>query len=152
MTCIVSSNPHAFLRPIYRRLCVDRQFHLLAEPLQYDRLVEAAAEVSEHHATLMREYSPDAKRSLLRHLANAESLRPGEKQIDMWRLHKDDRVVTCVAVYLPIGIDLRVFLNDDLRRTQLVKDGPRAEALAAHWKLQALEHGWRAAPSTPIAT
>src|SRR4030095_8757497 len=53
----VSSNPHAFLRPIYRQLAADRTFHLLAEPNQYDRLVAAVAEVSGRHAALMRDYT-----------------------------------------------------------------------------------------------
>jgi len=34
----------------------DRAFHLLAEQLQFDRLIEAA-QVSERHATRMREYN-----------------------------------------------------------------------------------------------
>ena len=52
---IVSSDPHSFLRPICRRLAADQSFHLLAEQMQFDRLVEAA-ELSERHAALMRKY------------------------------------------------------------------------------------------------
>lgn len=79
----VSSDPHAFLRPIYRRLAGDRSFHLLAPQHQYDRLVEAAAEVSERHASSMREYSPAAKAAILRHLAKAESMRAGAKEVEL---------------------------------------------------------------------
>lgn len=142
MTILVSSNPHAFLRPIYRGLASDRMFHLLADQLQFDRLVEAAASASEHHAASMRRYSPDAKIALLRHLAKAESIRPGDKQVEMWLLRKPQRTLKCVAVYLPNGIDLRVFYNDDMRRTQLVQDGPRAESLAVKWRKKAEAVGW----------
>ena len=38
MDQFVSSDPHAFPRPIYGRLAAERAFHLLAEPLQFDRL------------------------------------------------------------------------------------------------------------------
>lgn len=52
----VFADPHAVLRPLYRRLADDRGFHLIAESMQFDRLVEAAAEVSEQHAAKMRAY------------------------------------------------------------------------------------------------
>jgi hypothetical protein len=97
---IVSSDPRAFLRPIYRRLAPERAFHLLAEPLQFDRLVEAAAEVSERHAALMREYTPLAKAAILRHLAKAESLRPGAKQVQLWTLKKGAHPVCGVSFWL----------------------------------------------------
>ena len=137
----VSSNPHAFLRPIYRRLAADRTLHLLAEPHQYERLVAAVAKVSEHHAALMREHSAPAKQAILRHLASAESLRPGEPEVELWRLRKGDRELVCVAVYLPVGVDVRVLEAVDIRKTQLVKDGPHAE-LAAEWKNKSEAAGW----------
>lgn len=142
MDQFVSSDPHAFLRPIYRRLAGERAFHLLAEPLQFDRLVEAAAEVSERHAALMREYTPAAKAAILRHLAKAESLRRGEKQVELWRLRKGERELICVAVYLPHGVDVRALEGGDLRKTELVSDGPHAEALAEEWSRKARATGW----------
>lgn len=139
---LVSSDPHAFLRPIYRRLAADRSFHLLAEQLQFDRLIEAATEVSERHAAVMREYNVATRSAILRHLAKAESLRPGAEQVELWTLKKGDRVLRCAAVYLPAGVDVRVFENDEMRRTQLVKDGPAAEALAEEWRTKACAVGW----------
>src|SRR5262245_44030940 len=100
----VSSDPHAFLRPIYRRLAADRSFHLLAEQLQFDRLIDAAADVSERHAAVMREYNVPTRSAILRHLAKAESLRPGAEQVELWMLKKGDRVLTCLAIYLPTGV------------------------------------------------
>src|SRR5438876_280874 len=100
MNIIVSSDPLAFLRPIYRKLASDRMFHLLAESLQFDRLVEATFQVSQAQAMLMGEYNAIKRAATLRHLANAESLRPGPKRVAMWTLHKGRRVLVCVAVYL----------------------------------------------------
>src|SRR5687767_6216823 len=104
MSFVVSSDPHAFLRPIYRRLAADGSFHLLAEQLQFDRLIEAAAAVSERHATVMREYNVPTRSAVLRHLAKAESLGAGAEQVELWTLTKGDRVLTCIAVYLPNGV------------------------------------------------
>ena len=142
MSIQVSSNPHAFLRPIYRRIADGHTFRLLSESHQFNLLVEAVSGVSEHHARLLRDYSPAAKIALLSHLANAESLRPGEGQVELWRVQKGDRVLSCIALYLPTGVDVRVFENDDLRRTQLVKDGPLAEDLAFAWRHKAECNGW----------
>lgn len=140
----VSSNLQAFLRLIYRRLAADRTFHMLAEPNQYDRLVAAVAEVSERHATLMREYTVLAQHALLRHLSSAESLRAGEAGVELWRLRKGQRELVCVAVCLPVGVDVRALEDGDIRKTQLVKDGPQAEILATEWKRKSEATGWAA--------
>lgn len=142
MSFQVSSDPHAFLRPLYQRLAADRTFHLLAEQRQFDLLVEAAAELSESQATLMREYNYETRRAILRHVAKAESLRPGRSQVELWVWSKGDRKLTCVAVYLPNGVDVRALESGDMRKTQLVKTGPEAEALAQQWRYKAEEQGW----------
>jgi hypothetical protein len=142
MAFVVSSDPHAFLRPIYRQLAADRTFHLLAEQHQYDRLVEAAAQVSERHAAAMREYSSAAKAAILRHLAKAESMRSGQRHVELWRLRKGGRELVCIAVYMPYGVDVRALENGDIRRTQLVKDGPHAEAWGEEWRKKAEGAGW----------
>jgi hypothetical protein len=144
MSFVVSSDPHAFLRPIYRRLAADRSFHLLAEQLQFDRLIEAAAEVSERHAAVMRDYNGPTRSAILRHLAKAESLREGAEQVELWTLKKGDRILTCIAVYLPNGVDVRALEGGDMRKTQLVKDGPHAEAQGVEWRAKAEASGWRA--------
>jgi hypothetical protein len=134
--------PHAFLRPIYPQLAADRNFALLATLTQFDRLVEAAEKVSQRHAALMRRYTTDAKIALLGHLRKAESQRPGPREVECWPLRKGERVLSCIAVYLPGGIDIRMLENGELRRTQLTKDGPQAEALADQWRAAAIKLGW----------
>lgn len=139
---LISSDAHAFLRPLYRRLAADRSFQMLADQMQFDRLVVAAAEMSERHASLMRDYNADTRVALLRHLAKAESLQPGREQVELWVMAKADRELRCVAVYLPNGVDVRVFESGDMRRTQLTKDGPQTEALAQAWRTKAETAGW----------
>jgi hypothetical protein len=99
--------------------------------------------VSQKHAALMREYNAETRRAILGHLSKAESLRAGPKQVELWTLTKGERELKCFAVYLPSGVDVRVFEIGDMRRTQLVKDGPHAEALADEWRAKAEAVGWK---------
>ena len=122
MAFVVSSDPHAFLRPIYRQLAADRTFHLLAEQHQYDRLVEAAAQVSERHAAAMREYSPAAKAAILRHLAKAESMGSGQRHVELWRLRKGGRELVCIAA-----------LSQFAAFRSLPSDGSISNPSFAHW-------------------
>jgi len=75
---IVSSDPHAWLRPIYRQLAAERAFEQLAPVMKFQRLVEAAAVVSERGAALLKRASPAAQSGLLAHLAMMEAQRPAQ--------------------------------------------------------------------------
>ena len=48
----------------------------------------------------------------------------------------------CVAVYLSIGVDLRLMEADDFRRTELIKQPEHVEARASEWKTALLERAW----------
>jgi hypothetical protein len=50
--------------------------------------------------------------------------RPGERELELWRVAKDSRELRCIVVYMPNGIDLRLMAGEDFRRTQLLKDAP----------------------------
>ena len=138
----VSSDPHAFLRPIYRQLAGDRIFALISTETQFALLTDAVAQQSEHRAAQMREYSPAARAALLGHLRKAEELRPGAREVELWAAQKGDRTLSCVAVYLATGVDMRLLEDGEMRRTQLVINGPKAEALAAEWQDAAIALGW----------
>ena len=138
----VSSDPHALLRPLYRQLADDRAFSLLSTETQFQRLVDAVAQQSEHRAALMREYTPAARAALLGHLRKAEEQRPGAREVELWAARKASRTLCCVATYLATGVDVRLLEDGDMRRTQLVGDGSKAEALAAEWKAAATGLGW----------
>jgi hypothetical protein len=57
-------------------------------------------------------------------------------------MQKAERTLTCLAVYMPHGVDVRLLEDGDVRRTQLVSDGPQAEVLADAWKTAAQKLGW----------
>ena len=58
------------------------------------------------------------------------------------RPRKGERELRCLAVYLPSGIDVRLFEGADFRRTQLVRDSREVEALADKWRTALAERGW----------
>jgi len=139
---LVSSDPHAWLRPIYRQLAADRSFALISAETQFTLLVEAATAQSEHRAAQLREFNHTTRVALLGHLAKLEQQRPGPRQVEMWTAQKGARTLSCVALYLAHGVDVRLLEGEELRRTQLVKDRPRAEALADEWRGAATRLGW----------
>ena len=47
-----------------------------------------------------------------------------------------------MAVYLSIGVDLRLMEADDFRRTELIKQPELVEARASQWKAALLERAW----------
>ena len=53
-----------------------------------------------------------------------------------------ERELRCVVIYLPSGIDVRLFEGADFRRTQLLHDGPAVDQLCEHWRTALLERGW----------
>jgi hypothetical protein len=61
----------------------------------------------------------------------------------LWRADKSRRHLVCQAVYVPHGIDLQLFEDDDIRRTVLLRDGPSVDARARAWRDALLDRGWR---------
>jgi hypothetical protein len=48
----------------------------------------------------------------------------------------------CLAVYLPIGIDLRLMEGEDFRRTRLVRDAIDCTTVSHEWKRKLVERTW----------
>ena len=140
----VSSEPRAYLRPLYRELARGPSFALISAETQFGVLVAAVARQSEMQAAHLREYTFPARMALLGHLAKMESQRPAPKQVTLWSAAKAQRRLECVALYVAHGIDVRLLEDGDVRRTQLVKDGPQAEQLAGEWQGAAVKLGWLA--------
>jgi hypothetical protein len=90
----------------------------------------------------MREWSEAGQHGLLLHLANCFHQLDTNKTEELWRVHKRDRELVCMAVYLASGIDIWLLEGTDFRRTQLCRDAPAATALANQWKAKLLEVGW----------
>ena len=53
--------------------------------------------------------------ALIGHLSKAEQQRPGDLEVTIWAANKPERQLTCKAVYLPHGVDVRLLQDDDLR-------------------------------------
>ena len=91
----------------------------------------------------MREWSAAAQAAMLKWLSDVVQEQPNPTtEIDLWRVHKGERELRCSAVYLPSGVDVRLFEGDDFRRTQLVRDSPEVTALSDKWRAALLERGW----------
>jgi hypothetical protein len=92
----------------------------------------------------MREWSPAAKQGILGWLESVTKEKPesAAKELELWRVTKDTRLLRCVVRYLPHGLDLRLMLGDEFRTTELHKDAPRVHARADEWRTALLERGW----------
>jgi hypothetical protein len=139
----VSSDPHAWLYPIYDRLLADARFGLLSPVHQFDALATAVEKESPTKGAAMREWSAAAQLAMLKWLNDVVHEQPSPTtEVELWRVRKGDRELRCVAMYLPSGIDLRLFERDDFRRTQLVRDSPELTALSDRWRTALLACGW----------
>jgi hypothetical protein len=81
---------------------------------------------------------------LLDHLACLYRDQPSpQREVELWRVRKDQRELRCVAIYLPVGIDVRLMERDGFRRTRLVRDSIETETVSHQWRTALLEHGWK---------
>ena len=139
----VSVDPYAWLKPIYAQLRANPAFARLAPVSQFLELCRAATDHSPPKAEAMREWHPAAKSALLKHLSNSLDEQPHpSRDIELWRVRKGARTLRCVAVYLSIGVDLRLMEAGDFRRTELIKLPEHVEARASEWKTALLEKAW----------
>jgi hypothetical protein len=138
----LTSDPDAWLRGIYTRLAKQPGFGQLAAASQSQQLLNAVAVEYPRQAALMRQYDEPARRATLLHLRNMTELKPLAREVELWQARKGKRELRCTAVYLPHGIDLRVFDGPNVRRTEQLKDGRTASDHAAEWLARLRGHGW----------
>src|SRR5688500_2467328 len=139
---MLSSDPHAWLRPLFARLQSHPAFRHFAPAIQFEQLAQAVEQEHPAKAATMREWSPAAQLGLLLHLASMHDQHETGEPFALWQVRKGEREVRCVAVYLPLGVDLRLFEGADFRRTQLCNDAPEANALSDKWRAALVEVGW----------
>ena len=139
---MLSSDPHAWLRPFYADLRSHPAFATFAPSHQFQQLVQAVEREHPSKAATLREWSAAAQHGLLLHLASMFDQKESAAPFHLWSVHKGDRQLRCVAVYLPSGVDLRLFEGADFRRTQLCKDAPETYALADTWLAALVDAGW----------
>jgi hypothetical protein len=140
---ILSSDPHAWLRPYFATLKADPAFNMLAMPLRFAALCELVAVEHPERAQWMKEWSPAAQSGTLKWLDSVTKEKPVVTELELWTVTKGTRTLRCVARYLPIGIDLRLMEGDDFQRTEVHKDGDLAEIKATGWRQVLEERGWR---------
>lgn len=138
----ISSDPLAWMRPYYEAVACREGFTRFAPSIQFDALVAALTEDYPSEAAQLRDWDAEMQRAALQAFAHRVYDRPGERELELWRVRKDSRELRCLAVYMPTGIDLRLMEGEDFRRTQLLKDGPSVEALAMEWLGRLQERGW----------
>jgi hypothetical protein len=138
----VSSDPHFWLRPFYVHLRENPSFSLLSPSHQFEQLCGAVEAEQPGKAAQMGEWSPGAQKGCLGHLAMMVEQTSSESQVELWRVTKADLELKCVAVHLPIEIDVRLLEGDDFRRTQLWKLAPEVERLSDGWRKALLGVGW----------
>jgi hypothetical protein len=141
-----SSDPHAWLRPIYARLKEDRAFSQLSPPHQFERLRDAIAAHHPGQAAQMATWSTAAQEALLSHLATmTEHDTPPAAVSVLWTVQKQDQRLRCVAQYLSSGIDMRLLQGNSFVRTQLCRTAREANDLAEQWPAGLLQDGWQKA-------
>jgi hypothetical protein len=140
---LLTSDPHAWLRPYYATVKQSPSFAHLAPSLQFSALCDAVAKDHPSRAAWMRDWSPTAQDAALTWLASAVTQTPPVTELELWTVRKDARELRCVARYLPSGIDLRLMQGKDFRRTELHRSADAANAKAAEWKRALVERGWQ---------
>ena len=65
------------------------------------------------------------------------------KQTELWRMRKGDREVRCVAVYISVGVDLRLLEGGDMLRTELLRDAYALPMRAREWQRALAKSGWQ---------
>jgi hypothetical protein len=140
---LLSSDPHAWLRPYFAALSQQEAFTLLAPALRFSALCDAVASDHPTKAAQMREWSPAAQEATFRWLASITSQVGSVNEVELWTVTKPERELRCVVRYLPTGLDLRLMQGDDFRRTELHQDAAAVSAKATEWKTALLERGWQ---------
>jgi hypothetical protein len=82
----------------------------------------------------MRLYQPTTQTALLNWLSDMLRENPEPKrEVELWRVRKGERELTCIAVYQAYGIDVRLMEGDGFRRTILVNDAAVCNAVSDEW-------------------
>jgi hypothetical protein len=69
---------------------------------------------------------------------------PTKRETELWRMQKGQREVRCVAVHLPVGVDLRLLDGTDMLRTPLVKNPSPVPATSEQWRTMLKQASWTA--------
>ena len=82
LAMLLTSDPHAWLRPYFAVLAQDDTFARLAPSIQFSALRDAVAQEHPTKAAQMREWPPAAQVETLRWLANVIQERPPVSEVE----------------------------------------------------------------------
>jgi hypothetical protein len=140
----ISSDPHAWLRPYWADLHQQSTFFAkLAPELQAEALAEAIEAEHPTMAAEIRSWNSATRRAYLASLDVSLIEKRTDKQVELWRMQKGTREVQCIAVYTPVGADLRLLEKGDWLRTELIREPFVADARAKQWREALMQSGWR---------
>jgi hypothetical protein len=139
----VSSNPHAWLSPFWAALKHQPFFDRLALELQAEQLAAALEADYPTEAHEIRDWNATTRRAMLAVLEEGVRAGKASKEVELWRMQKGARQVTCVAVYVATGVDLRLLPAGEMLRTELFRDAPHLQARARQWRELLVKSGWR---------
>ena len=100
---LLSSDPHAWLRPFYMTLKADPAFNTLAIPLRFMALCELVAMEQHDRAPQMRDWSPAAQVGILNWLDSVTKRKRVVNETELWSVTKGERKLRCYARHLPNG-------------------------------------------------
>ena len=101
---MLSSDPHAWLRPFYADLRSHPAFASFAPSLQFQQLVQAVEREHPSKAATLREWSAAAQHGLLLHLASMFDQKESAAPFHMWSVHKGRSAVTMRRGVLAFGL------------------------------------------------
>ncbi len=139
----VNTTPHAWLIPFWTALKRQTFFDKLAPELQSEALALALEADHPAKAQEIREWNFATRRGMLAGLDMLMVDGPAKRETELWRMQKGQRVVCCTAVYLPVGVDLRLLEGADMLRTELFRDTYAAPLRSREWQAALAKSGWR---------
>lgn len=90
----------------------------------------------------MRGWPNATQNAILGQLASSLEHTPPQVLSELWRMMKGDRELRCLVQYLSSGIDVRLFEDDAMRRSQLCQNAPEADAVSKEWQSALHKRGW----------
>lgn len=139
---LVLSDPNAWLRSYWADLHRQPFFANLAPDLQAAALADALEREHPAKAQEIREWNRATRLAMLAGLDQGLRERHASREVVLWTVRKRERQLTCVAVYLPTGIDLRLMECGEMRRTELFSWGHVLLGRARRWQAVLAESGW----------
>jgi hypothetical protein len=133
----------SWLQPLYARLRSDLTYARLSPSHQFEALLRAAREENQASVAAMIDWTPAQREAVLGFLATANDRPSVPPNIELWRVRKAERELSCVAVNFPHGVDLRLMEGAEFLRTSLFQDEPTLVVQAAKWLGELHEEGWR---------